>query len=211
MKLRLYTYIFLFVFSSVSISQTKNINHVNLYSIDGELTIQTKLNNFFDDDIIDAVNSGMNVSFHFYSELYDAKKKLIKGQENQIHVRNDIWENQYTITGYKFLKKFKEFEKIKKFLLDSIQFKINTKPKIDVNKQLQLFLTFSPQKISISQKEKIRIWLKNEDIDSESTLSINLSKLISFFMSEKKNENLSIFKSEMFSINSIKTNEKTKK
>jgi len=211
MKLSLYTYIFWFVFCSASISQTKNINNIRLYSVDGELTVHPNLNDFFTDDILSAINSGMNVTFHFYSELYDTKENFLEDQENQIHVRNDIWENQYTISSYKFLKRFKSFDNFKNFLLDSIQFNLNISNKINENKKLLLLLTFSPKKISISQKEKIRSWLKNEDYDSESTLSLNLSKLISFFMSEEKNENLSVFKSEIFTFNSIKTNAKTKK
>jgi len=207
MKLRLFTYIFILVFFSRLLGQPNFINKVRLISFNGELTIHPQLNNFLDDDILSAVNSGMKVTFHFYSELYDVNKKQIKDQQKQIHVRNNIWENQYTISGYKFLKSFKEFEKFKNFLLDSIQFNINTKNKVDLNNQMQLFLTFSPQSISTSQKEKVRSWLKNENNDPESTLSLNLSKLISFFMSENKKENLSIYKSEIFTINSVKSNE----
>ena len=208
MKLRLTTYILLFMFSSGIFCQSNFIDSVQLISTNDILTIQPKLNNFIDDEILDAVNSGMKVTFHFYTELFDAKKNQIDNQENLIQVRNDIWENQYTISGYKFLKKFKEFENFKKFLLDSIQFEMPTKTKIDLNKQLQLIMTFSPQKISTSQKERIRSWLKNEDNDSESTLSLNLSKLISFFMSDEKKENFSVYKSEIFTIKSVKSNEK---
>lgn len=211
MKLHLSTYLFVLVFFSGLLGQSSFINKVRLISFDGELTIHPQLNNFLADDILSAVNSGMKVTFHFYSELYDLEKKQIKDQENQIHVRNDIWENQYIISANNFLKTFKEYENFKNFLLDSIQFNINIKNKVDLNKQLQLFLTFSPQKISTSQKEKVHSWLKNEDTDSESTLSLNFSKLISFFMSENKNENLSIYKSEIFTINSVKSNEKTQK
>lgn len=211
MNLRPLTYTILLLISFKLFCQTNFINQVNLYSNDGNLTIHPRLNNFIDTEILDAVNSGMKVTFHFYSEIYDAQNNRIEDQENQIHVRNDIWENQYMISGNKFLREFKEFEKFKIFLLDSIQFMINLKHKIDVKKQIQLFLTFSPQKISTSQKEKVRIWLINEDNDSESTLSLNLSKLIAFFMSDNKNENLSVYKSKMFTINSVKTNEKTKK
>jgi hypothetical protein len=207
MKLCLITYSFLLLINSVLFSQTNYIKNVRLYSLDGEFTAQPQLNNFLNDDILGAVNSGMNVTFHFYSEVYDLKKNLLKDQDHQIHVRNDIWENQYTITGYKFLKKFKEFENFKNFLLDSMRIQINAVSKINKDKKIQLFLTFSPQKISISQKEKIRGWLKNEDNESESTLSLNLSKLISFFLSEDKNENLSIYKSEIFTIKALKANE----
>ena len=211
MKLRLLIYLLIFVFSSGVLCQSNIINQVRLFSTDEILTIHPQLNNFIDKEILDAVNSGMKVTFHFYSEFYDTKKNRLQDQENQIYVRNDVWENQYVISGYKFLKAFKEFEKFKIFLLDSIQFKINLKNKIDLNKQIQLLLTFSPQKISTSQKEKVRTWLINEDNDSESTLSLNLSKLISFFMKDENKKNLSVYKSEFFTINSVKTDEKTKK
>ena len=154
MKLSLLTYFILVLICSVSYSQSNFIKNVRLNSATGEITLNPKLNDFFNDDILGAVNSGMNVTFHFYTEIHDTKNNLLKDQENQIHVRNDVWENQYTITGYKFFKKFKEFKKFKYFLLDSIQFKISLAKKIKENKELQLYLTFSPQKISISQKEK---------------------------------------------------------
>ena len=197
--------------SSVSHSQTNYIKNLRLYSANEEIIFQPQLNDFFNDDILGAVNSGMNITFHFYAELHDLKMNLVKEQENQIHVRNDIWENQYTITGYKILRKFTEFEKFRIFLLDSLQFKINSINQIYANKKLQLYLTFSPQKISVSQREKIRSWLKNEDNESESSLSLNLTKLISFFFSDAKNENLSIYKSEIFTIKSVKNNENAPK
>ena len=211
MKLSLITYILLLLISSVSYSQTNYIKNLRLYSANGELILQPQLNDFLNDDILGAVNSGMNITFHFYTELHDLKKNLLKDQENQIHVRNDIWENQYTITGYKMLRKFTEFEKFRNFLLDSMQFKINSFNQINADMKLQLYLTFSPQKISTSQKEKIRSWLKNEDNDSESSLSLNLTKLISFFLSNEKKENLTIFKSEIFTLKDVAINENAPK
>ena len=194
----------------VSMLQGQNsIKNVRIFAIQNEILFQPQLNDFFDEDILGAVNSGMNITFHFYSELRDAKKKLIKDQENQIRVRNDVWENQYILSGYKLLKRFNEFQLFKNYMLDSLQFKIEINKKLNVTNPMQLILTFSPQKISQSQKGKIREWLKNEENDSESTLSLNLSKLISFFLADDKNDNLSIYRSETFTLKSIKTDEQT--
>ena len=123
---------------------------------DNELSIKPQLKDFINEDVLGAVKSGMNVTFHFYTELHDTKNNILFEQENQIHVRNDIWENNYTITSFKFLKKITEFNKFKKFLLDSLKIKIDLPNSINEHKNLQLYLTFSPQKISKSQKEKIR-------------------------------------------------------
>ena len=206
-KLRLTILLIVSFLVSTGLGQN-NIKNVNVYSDNNALIIHPILRDFFNDDILGSVNSGMNITFHFYSEIHDSKKKLVKDQENQIHVRNDIWENQYTISGYQFFKRFAEFEKFKNFMLDSLQFKIDLATKVKAETQLQLFLTFSPH-ISKSQKSKIRDWLKNEDNNSESTLSLNLSKLISFFFSDEKNENISLYRSKPFTLKALKKNENT--
>ena len=211
MKINLIKYIILFTISTALIGQNNYIKNVKINSINGEISLSPQLSNFLNDDILSAVNSGMNITFHFYIELYDAENKVLKEQDSQVNVRNDIWENQYILSGYNLSKTFKEFERFQNFLLDSISFKINSTSKIPENKNLQLLLTFSPQKISTSQKKKLQNWLKNEEEDSESTISLNLTKLISFFLSEEKKENISIFRSELFSKKSIPVNENPSK
>ena len=153
----------------------------------------------------------MNIPFHFYFELHDEKNNILKEQESQVNVRNDIWENQYLLTSFNLVKKFKDFEEFKKFLFDSIYFKLNSTKKINDSKKLQLYLTFSPQKITSSQKGKLKNWLKNEDQDSESSLSLNLTKLISFFITEDKNENISIHISKIFTKKSVSNDASTTK
>jgi hypothetical protein len=207
-KLPLFIIMILLLIDSILYGQN-NIKHVKIFAFQNEVLFQPQLNDFFDEDILGAVNSGMNITFHFYTELRDAKKKLVKDQENQVQVRNDVWENQYILSGYKLLKRFNEFQQFKNYMLDSLQFKIEINKKLNTGNPMQLILTFSPQKISQSQKGKIREWLKNEENDSESTLSLNLSKLISFFLSDEKNENLSIYRSETFTLKSIKADEQT--
>ncbi len=211
MKLKLITFILLFLFKTILTGQSNYIKNVKIHSINGELIVHTQFNNFLKDDILSAVNSGMNIAFHYYFELYDSENKVVKVQVNQINVRNDIWENRYLISGYKLSKKFKEFINFKKFLLDSIRFNLNSTKKMPENKKLQLYLTFSPQKISTSQKEKLKNWLNNEEKDSESSISLNLTKLISFFLSEDKKENISIYKSELFTKKLVTVNEDSSK
>jgi hypothetical protein len=211
MKFNLITYIILFIISTALIGQNNYIKNVKINSINDEISLEPQLHNFLNNDILSAVNSGMNITFHFYIELHDSENKVLKEQDSRVNVRNDIWENQYILSGYNLSKKFKEFERFKKFLLDSISFKINSTSKIPENKNLQLLLTFSPQKISTSQKKKLQNWLKNEEEDSESSISLNLSKLISFFLSEEKKENISIFRSEFFTKKSITIDEDTSK
>jgi hypothetical protein len=203
MKLSLITYILLFLINPKLLAQNNYIKNVSIYSVNGELIIQPQFNNFLNNDILSAVNSGMNIAFHYYFELHDSKNKVLNEQDNQINIRNDIWENQYIITGYDLSKKLTEFIDLKKFLLDSIRFKLNSTKKINENIKLQLYLTFSPQKISTSQKKKLQNWLKNEENDSESSISLNLTKLISFFLSDEKQDNISIFKSETFTKKSV--------
>jgi len=92
-----------------------------------------------------------------------------------------------------------------------MRFNLNSTKKINESKNLQLYLTFSPQKISPSQKNKLKNWLKNEEKESESTISLNLSKLISFFLSGEKIENISLYKSEVFTKKSVAVNESSSK
>jgi hypothetical protein len=211
MKFNLITYIILFIISTTLIGQNNYIKNVKINSVNYEISLEPQLHNFLNDDILSAVNSGMNITFHFYIELHDSENKVLKEQDSQINVRNDIWENQYILSGYNLSKKFKEFERFKNFLLDSISFIINSTNNIPENKNLQLLLTFSPQKISTSQKKKLQNWLKNEEEDSESSISLNLTKLISFFLSEEKKENISIFRSDFFTKKSITVNEDSSK
>jgi len=211
MHFKVITYFLVFLIYPTLFGQNNYIKNVRIQSVKGELSAHPQLVNFLNDDILDAVNSGMNIAFHFYFELHDSKNKVLKEQDTQINVRNDIWENQYIITGYNLSKKFKEFINFKKFLLDSMRFNLNSTKKINESKNLQLYLTFSPQKISPSQKNKLKNWLKNEEKESESTISLNLSKLISFFLSGEKIENISLYKSEVFTKKSVAVNESSSK
>jgi len=211
MKLSLLTFTLLFLLKTILTGQNNYIKNVKIHSVNGELTAHTQFYNFLNEDILSAVNSGMNIAFHFYFELQDSEKNVLKEQDNQVNVRNDIWENQYIITGYNILKKFEEYVNFKNFLLDSIRFNLLSTKNIPENKKLQLYLTFSPQKISTSQKEKLQNWLKNEEKDSESSISLNLTKLISFFLTKEKKENISIYKSELFTKKSVTVNERSSK
>lgn len=199
------------ILSSIIFGQNNYIKTIHIHSVNNEIMVNPQLNDFFNEDILSAVNSGLNISFHFYFELYDEKNNLLNEQESQVNVRNDIWENQYLLTSFNLVKKFKDFEDFKKFLFDSISIKLNSTKKINNSKYLQLNLTFSPQKITSSQKGKLKNWLKNEEQDSESSLSLNLTKLISFFITEDKNENISIYKSKIFTKNSVSSNASIKK
>lgn len=199
------------ILSSIIFGQNNYIKTIHIHSVNNEIMVNPQLNDFFNEDILSAVNSGLNISFHFYFELYDEKNNLLNEQESQVNVRNDIWENQYLLTSFNLVKKFKDFEDFKKFLFDSISIKLNSTKKIKNSKNLQLNLTFSPQKITSSQKGKLKNWLKNEEQDSESSLSLNLTKLISFFITEDKNENISIYKSKIFTKNSVSSNASIKK
>lgn len=211
MKLINYIYLLIFLLGSILCAQNNNIKSVKIQSLDNEITINPQLNNFLNGDILSAVNSGMNIAFHFYIELHDTKNNVLNELESQVNVRNDIWENQYILTGFNISKKFKEFENFKIFLLDSIRFRLSSTKKINDSKKMQMILTFSPQEITTSQKKKLKNWLKNEDQDSESTLSLNLTKLISFFLTDNKTENISIYKSEYFTKKSVSSYDSTKK
>lgn len=159
--------------------------------------------------------SGLSNSLHFYLKLVNSKSRALSEQGETVILRYNVWEKVYIIRFSTGETHFNQFQHFVKFVNDSLVFKLGKTQKLPLNQKLQIILSFSLEKISDSQKSRLRRWLKNEGefresqpaLESRSGFSINLTSLISIFLPQKNSDRIYIYKSRPFTIQSLKLNE----
>lgn len=195
------------IFAVLAQAQNNIIKSIDIRIEKNQLLVTPHFNDFFDENIQSVIASGLSKSFHFYCQLNKFKGKSITEIDETIKIRNDVWEKKYLINYAKNLKHFFEYQHFKTFLLDSLQFNLSSIDILPKNDNLQIFITFSSKNISTSQKNKLQYWLTNENKSKNenqgSSFSINISKLISFFFTEKDKKDIHVYNSKVFTIQSV--------
>jgi len=208
--------VLLILFVTGTYGQQNIIRSLDIQIKGENLFVTPHLNDFINEDLHSMINSGLSVSLQFYFELIAANGKNIEKKEETVVIKNDVWEKYYQIKIDEISKNIRLYDKFRKFLFDSLQFKIVTVNRISNDEKLQVIFSFSTENISSSQEEKLEYWLSddsqfNMNEDKESSFSVNVSKLISFFLSSNKSKTIHVFKSKIFTKQSVKYDAQTSK
>ena len=200
------------VFSPIhSHAQNNPIKSVDV-RIDNEyLVVVGHFTGVINAEMKETLASGMSGMLHFQSKLINSRFKVISQIEQNILLRYNVWEKMYSLHTAKTEYEFKNFKQFEQFINDSLVFYISFFKKLPADQKLQIILSFSPEKISASQKNKLNHWLKSEGeikeskpaLEAESAFSINLSNLISIFLKKKDDDRLYIYRSTPFTIQSL--------
>jgi hypothetical protein len=214
--LRIKYIFFLVCFATISNGQENVINSLDIKVSKGRIWIVPHLEDFIDEDMHSVIASGLSTNLHFYFELNKTNGNNIIKQDEIVLLKNDVWEKYYLIKFEDFSKRLKNYNRFKEFLFDSLQFNLGSIKNIKNNEKLSISFTFSTENISPSHKEKIEYWLSNSSPgkvgdENESSFSVNISKLISFFLSNTKKKNIHLYKSKTFTIQSVSNNAQTQK
>lgn len=205
------------IFRINSYAQTGSVQSLDINIKNNHILTGCHLkHNFIDDDLKQTLSSGMSSTFNFQINLKYENGSIIRSQLKEISVRYDIWEKQFLLYSNDHNKQFPDFKTFESFLYDSLSFDLGSVKGINNNKPIRVIVFFSPEKISSAQKEKLNYWLtSNADtresspgMEPESGFSIDLSKLFSVFLSDKTEKNIQQFKSEPFTIENLRKNEK---
>jgi hypothetical protein len=206
----------IFVFCTLTHAQRNTIKSIDIRVNKGNLRVYTHLVDFLNKDLRSVIASGMSASFNFYFELIKVNDKILKEKEETIIVRNDVWEKKYLIKSSEFSKTFFSFADFRVFLFDSLHFTLGSINIIPKDAKLQFMVALSPDGISSLQKKKLKYWLNSNELNSqnktgnpESSFSINISNLISFFFKEDNKKKIDIYKSKIFTIRSVMNDAQT--
>ncbi|MBN2092682.1 hypothetical protein JW964_23880 [candidate division KSB1 bacterium] len=161
--------------------------------------------------------SGMSTSLNFQLKLINRQTQQVKQSLYTIFLRYNVWEKNYRLWSSFQDINFKTAENFEHFLNDSLKFQIISIKNLSANDNFTFILYYSPQKISDNQKNKLNEWLKNEGEmnkakpgqESESVFSINVSSLISIFLTKKNENSIHLFQTAPFTLQALKKHENT--
>lgn len=161
--------------------------------------------------------SGMSTSLNFQLKLINRRTQQVKQSLYTIFLRYNVWEKNYRLWSSLQDRTFKTAENFEYFLNDSLKFQIISIKNLSANDNFTFILYYSPQKISDNQKTKLNEWLKNEGEmnkgkpgqESESVFSINVSSLISIFLTKKNENSIHFFQTAPFTLQALKKHENT--
>ncbi|MBN1350120.1 hypothetical protein JXJ21_11965 [candidate division KSB1 bacterium] len=164
-----------------------------------------------DAEMKETLASGMSNTLNFYLKLVDADSKEIIRRGESVALRYNVWEKIYYLRNAGTEARFMQFTSFEAFINDSLTFNLGSIKLFPPDRELRIIFTFSPKKLSDTQKSKLNSWLiSGGDIDqskpareSESTFSINLSRLISMFFSNKERNEIYLQTSKPFTIRSL--------
>lgn len=204
--------LFFTISASLLFARDGVIKSLNMRVEHDKLFVVCQFADLIDSGMQQSLASGMSSSLNFHIELRRINGNKLRTIDETVLLRYDIWEKKYRLRISNQEMVFKDIEHFKIFLNDSLSFNIGTLKGLSLDKKLQIILTLSPEKISVAQKKKLNYWLTSENetktgqpsLKEESGFSINLSKLISLFISKEVNSNVHIFKSKSFTIQSLK-------
>lgn len=209
------TLIILFMFSAELWAQDNSIKSIDVRMNNGRVIVVGHFKGLINANMKETLASGMSSSLHFNLKLLGSHSRVLSEIGESIFLRFNVWEKVYSIRTSKKRNDFKNYHQFESFINDSLVFDMGHIKKPASNQTFKILLSFSPENISTSQKNKLNYWLKSEGeikqsrpaYESESGFSVNLTSLISIFFKKKDHKKLYVFKSAPFTIHSLKTHE----
>jgi len=198
-------------------AQSITINQTDLFVKDHVLFTRLHINNFFDESMRETIASGMSRKFNLTFDLLSPGQKIIYNRVESLSLKYDVWERIYLLNSAEEEKQFADFEKFMLYISDSTVFRLGDIKSINQNDRLQLFIVFARQEISERQQKELKTWILSDAETAESqpgletnqSFSINISKLLSLFFSRESFADFHIYKSPLFTIESLEADENT--
>jgi hypothetical protein len=213
LKSHIFTLFFLIYIagSQLSSAQENPIKSLEIKMSEDRLVVIGHFSRLINDEMKETLASGLSSTLSFHLQLINSRSKVLRKNNEAIYLRYNVWERVYqvhTATGEKYFEDIQHFDK---FLNDSLAFDMGKINKLPFDDKLSIILSYSPERISGSQKSKLNTWLVSEGeineskpaLESESGFSVNLSNLISIFLSKKESQKIFLYKSTPFTIRAL--------
>jgi hypothetical protein len=196
-------------------SQDLKVRHVDLQLKNKSIFVRVHVADLFDTNTQEYIASGMSQNFNLQFQLYREGQSLIRSRPETVTLRYDVWEQIYLVQAGGKSNQFTDFDTFQIFVTDSMEFSLGNIRGISPQIKLNLFVTISRQELSERQHSELRSWIAEETeaeesqpaLETDQSFSINISKLLSIFFSRQASTDLYIYKSAVFTLNSLSQNE----
>jgi hypothetical protein len=178
------------------------------------LAVSAVFQNLFSPKIVGTIQSGLPSIIEIEIKLLQEDKRSVLHKRFTRTISYNIWEERYTINSEDTTNTFYDFEEAKKFSSEFKNLALIEKNNLDENAKYKFLIRVGIIPISTMQAEKVTDWLRDPNQSEEylasddraSGFKLNLNKLVSFFVGNKKRSQYSSswYSSDAFRIKELK-------
>ena len=167
------------------------------------LLVSADFKNLFSRKIVGTIQSGLPSIVEIQIKLLEGTKQIVRKPISR-SIEFDVWEERYVVRSQDTTEVYFEFEQVKQAANRLLNVVLISKGLLTANQNYTIQIRVGIVPISAHQANKISYWLENPNQSEEaiasdnrsSGFSLNINKLVSFFVNKKKG---SQFSSKWFS------------
>jgi len=167
------------------------------------LLVSADFKNLFSRKIVGTIQSGLPSIVEIQIKLLEGTKQIVRKPISR-SIEFDVWEERYVVRSPDTTEVYFEFEKVKRATNRLLNAFLISKALLAATKNYTIQIRVGIVPISAHQANKVSYWLENPNQSEEaiasdnrsSGFSLNINKLVSFFVNKKKG---SQFSSKWFS------------
>ncbi|MCH8956808.1 DUF4390 domain-containing protein [candidate division KSB1 bacterium] len=167
------------------------------------LLVSADFKNLFSRKIVGTIQSGLPSIVEIQIKLLEGTKQIVRKPISR-SIEFDVWEERYVVRSPDTTEVYFEFEQVKQAANRLLNVVLISKGLLTANQTYTIQIRVGIVPISAHQANKVSYWLENPNQSEEaiasdnrsSGFSLNINKLVSFFVNKKKG---SQFSSKWFS------------
>jgi len=172
------------------------------------LVVSADFKNLFSRKIVGTIQSGLPSIVEIQIKLFEGTKQIVRKPISR-SIEFDVWEERYRVRSPDTTQVYFEFEQVKQAANRLMNVFLISKALLAATKNYTIQIRVGIIPISAHQANKVSYWLENPNQSEEaiasdnrsSGFSLNINKLVSFFVNKKKG---SRFSSKWFSSRSFR-------
>ena len=172
------------------------------------LVVSADFKNLFSRKIVGTIQSGLPSIVEIQIKLFEGTKQIVRKPISR-SIEFDVWEERYRVRSPDTTQVYFEFEQVKQAANRLMNVFLISKALLAATKNYTIQIRVGIIPISAHQANKVSHWLENPNQSEEaiasdnrsSGFSLNINKLVSFFVNKKKG---SQFSSKWFSSRSFR-------
>ncbi len=172
------------------------------------LVVSADFKNLFSRKIVGTIHSGLPSIVEIQIKLFEGTKQIVRKPISR-SIEFDVWEERYRVRSPDTTQVYFEFEQVKQAANRLMNVFLISKALLAATKNYTIQIRVGIIPISAHQANKVSYWLENPNQSEEaiasdnrsSGFSLNINKLVSFFVNKKKG---SQFSSKWFSSRSFR-------
>lgn len=172
------------------------------------LVVSADFKNLFSRKIVGTIQSGLPSIVEIQIKLFEGTKQIVRKPISR-SIEFDVWEERYRVRSPDTTQVYFEFEQVKQAANRLMNVFLISKALLAATENYTIQIRVGIIPISAHQANKVSYWLENPNQSEEaiasdnrsSGFSLNINKLVSFFVNKKKG---SQFSSKWFSSRSFR-------